>query len=155
MFRLLAIASTLLPMLSHSIFGCCWHHAHTMVSIASVAAEVDRLDCSGHGECESHGHASHDLPAEIGVNQEIPGHPEAPCCPGESKSPCGEDQCVFVGSELVQVELFGLERLLDHEHCSTHEPVLPCTSPDVQWLLSGNATTGAQSARALTQVWLI
>jgi hypothetical protein len=155
MFRLLAIASTLLPMLSHSIFGCCWHHAHTMVSIASVAAEVDQLDCSGHGECESHGHASHDLPAEIGVNQEIPGHPEVPCCPGESKSPCGEDQCVFVGSELVQVELFGLERLLDHERCSTHEPVLSCTSPDVQWLLSGNATTGAQSPRALTQVWLI
>lgn len=155
MFRLLAIASTLLPMLSHSIFGCCWHHAHTMVSIASVAAEVDQLDCGGHGECESHGHASHDLPAEIGVNQEIPGHPEVPCCPGESKSPCGEDQCVFVGSELVQVELFGLERLLDHERCSTHEPVLSCTSPDVQWLLSGNATTGAQSPRALTQVWLI
>lgn len=155
MFRSLAIASTLLPMLFHSIFGCCWHHAHTMVSIASVAVEADKSHCSGHGECESHCHARHDLPTESGSNQGIPGCPELPCCPGESKSPCGEDQCVFVGSELVQVELFGLEHLLDHERCSTHEPVLSCASPDVQWLLSGNATTGAQSPRALTQVWRI
>lgn len=155
MFRSLAIASTLLPMLFHSIFGCCWHHAHTMVSIASVAAEADKSLCSGHGECESHGHARHDLPTESGSNQGIPGCPESPCCPGESKSPCGEDHCVFVGSELVQVELFGLEHLLDLERCSTHEPVLSCASPDVQWLLSGNTTTGAQSPRALTQVWRI
>lgn len=155
MFRSLAIASTLLPMLFHSIFGCCWHHAHTMVSIAGVAAEADKSHCSGHGEYESHRHASHDLTAEIGVNQEIPGHPEVPCCPGEDKAPCGEDQCVFVGSELVQVELFGLEHLLDHERCSAHEPTLSCTSPGGQWLLSANATTGAQSPRALTQVWLI
>ena len=48
-----------------------------------------------------------------------------------------------------------LEHLLDHERCFTHELLFSCTSPDVQWLLSGNATTGAQSPRALTQVWLI
>ena len=155
MFRSLAIASTLLPMLFHSIFGCCWHHAHTMVSIASVAAEADKSHCSGHSEYESHRHASHGLTAESSSNQGIPGGPEAPCCPGESKSPCGEDQCLFVGSELVQVELFGLEHLPDHERCSSHEPTLSCTSPSGQWLLSGNATTGAQSPRALTQVWLI
>lgn len=154
MFHSLATVSTLLTMLFHSIFGCCWHHVHAMVSPTNIAASNEHSKCSGHGRRESREHECHELQSPCGSVPEHPGSPEIPCCPRENESPCGEDECTFVVSEVVKVDFSNWELLPDRAYFATSEPAQSCSSQD-KWLLLGIATPGVLSPRARSQVWII
>jgi hypothetical protein len=151
MFRSLAIVSTLLTMLFHSIFGCCWHHAHAMAGPAIAETSSIYSNCGGHGTRESQ---SHECKSPGGSHHGESGSPEIPCCPRENESPCGEDECTFVVSEVVKVDFSSPELSPDQVYFATSEPT-PCSSSLDNWLLSGIATPCVLSPRARSQVWLI
>jgi len=87
MFKRLVVLVTLLPMLVHSIFGCCWHHAHfdhvDVCETPSVAADIHRHQCT-------HDHSWGSANAETPTSN-VP----APC---KHQTPCDEVRCVFLAA---------------------------------------------------------
>ena len=138
MWGKLVVSVILLPMLVHSILGCCWHHAHS---------ESD-LSCE-HSTAESHAghcHTHH----QCGENNDpvVP----APCEPDES---CDDVRCVYLSTAPVRnVLAFDLQS--------------PVATLDSCCILNFNATVKAsgnpqQHHRvlassqhcALTQIWVV
>lgn len=82
-------AVTLLPMLSHSIVGCCWHHDHATSSDSLCHSE--HADNSLESSCY-HGHYAHPLASEKEDSQS-----PAPY------EPCRESKCQYVVSSPLKV----------------------------------------------------
>jgi hypothetical protein len=139
----------LVPMLIHSILGCCWHHAHSHSGQDHVVAVMIDGDSSpdhahaGHSSCQFHGspisggeHHSDDHPAE---------------------SPCDEDRCVYSGvaaavvTQLVSLEMWGFT------HFILADPQVLQQSRLTAWgaFRDMSFSHSARERRALTQVWLI
>ncbi len=156
--------ATMLPMLLHSILGCCWHHAHSkgcdgLPGYSSACASVadDTAGDRGH-QSGCHGYRAaltEDAPAVAEVvcstDCSSPGnHDEAPC------EPCREDQCVYVPSGKIGPPKHQVMSCLDVTSEGT-SGLLP-RSPA---LIHGSNHQGdcspptSLSLRARTQVWLI
>lgn len=88
----LVVLVTLLPMLIHSILGCCWHHAHFDQSDVfrgqSLKADIHRHQCTHH-HCS--GNASNETP-----KSPVP----APC---KHHAPCEEVRCEFLAEKSIRV----------------------------------------------------
>ena len=88
----LVVLVTLLPMLVHSILGCCWHHAHfdhvDVCAAPRVQAAIHRHQCTHH-------HCSKNASAEASASP-VP----APC---RHHAPCDEVSCVFLDATLLRV----------------------------------------------------
>jgi|GEM_PF-765692 len=157
--------ATLLPMLLHSILGCCWHHAHSDVCdglpVHFANAESDSGDDKagdrGH-QAGCHGHRAvmtEDAPAVADVV--CSADCSSPANQDETPSePCREDQCVYVASGKNEPPNFFVMSCFDvtSEGTSGLLPLSPMS-------IHGSNHQGDYSPptslglRARTQVWLI
>lgn len=138
MWGKLVVSVILLPMLVHSILGCCWHHAHSQCD----------LSCE-HSTAESHaGHRhAHDQRPE---NND----PVVPMPCGHDES-CDDVRCVYLAAESVQNAL-ALDRPLQVaalDSCCILISGAPVT-PSRNSQQSLEDPTSSQH-RALTQVWVV
>ena len=138
MWGKLIVSVILLPMLVHSILGCCWHHAHS---------ECD-LPCE-HSTAESHaGHRhAHDQCPESS-DTSVPAR-------GEHNESCDDVRCVYLGPKPVQ-NAFALDRQLQvaalDSCCILIFGATVTPSRNAQQSLED--PTSSQH-RALTQVWVV
>ena len=139
----------LIPMLIHSIFGCCWHHAHSHAGHDHVVAVVIDGDLSldhahaGHSSCPSHG-----SPASGGESHSDD-HP--------AESPCEEDRCIYSGMvttaapQLASLRIWGFTHFILADLQILQQSRLTAWDDLRDWSLSRSA----QKHRALIQIWLI
>lgn len=83
-------AVLILQMLAHSIFGCCWHHAH---SVEGAACHHEVIATQEH---EKHACNHHGQERPLGVTNEA--SRDSDQLPDRSL-PCGGIRCLFVKSE--------------------------------------------------------
>jgi len=151
MFSQVASLLALLPMLLHSILGCCWHHAHYSV----CHSENSRVVCQS--SVESPAHADHATSLchnhEHGAGN--PGESPIEPCPD---SPCDEERCLFASTSMgVVLQTVALEWRWCSFFVATVELPAPVGSlvGARHELLDGRLPPSAAQRRALTQVWLI
>lgn len=138
MWGKLVVSVILLPMLVHSILGCCWHHAHS---------ECD-LPCE-HSTAETHaGHRyAHDQPSE-NHDPVVP----APCEHDES---CDDVRCVYLAAEPVRNMLAVDLQLQVAELDSCCILTLNATVSASRNSQPGHEVPASPQDRALTQVWVV
>jgi hypothetical protein len=160
MFSRVASLLALLPMLLHSILGCCWHHAHEsccgtgntwVVCQSTVESPANAHTEHATSTCHKHKH-THEHEQGTGNAGESPTGP----CPD---SPCDEERCLFASTstgvlpQTVMLQLGWCNSFFG----ATVELPAPVNSPVAareKWL--GRRPPGsAGQRRALTQVWLI
>ncbi len=154
MYQSLTGILMLLSMLSHTILGCGWHHAHEChagqqdscqpVAVCGHAAEHAH---HGHDHSASHSHAGHQQ-AE-GTTEEHPVSPES--------EPCQEGRCSYLTSASVKVhevssQLVDLLLPLELLNCSQEKQYFQ-TMLQIN-CLSAFAAPGVR-AQAQTTVWLL
>lgn len=164
MTRIVSLA-TLVPMLLHSILGCCWHHDHASVfdglfgRMAAIADDsVDDAACDdGHRfGCHAHSakmpdHGSGLACVLCSTDCSSPGHQdETPC------EPCREEHCVYVGSGKVEPpKLLVISRLDVSSDVTDGLILLSPLSIHGSNPRSDHSSPTSLSLRAQTQVWLI
>jgi len=138
MWARVIFSATVLPMLVHSIFGCCWHHAHS----------DGNLNCV-HSTCESHSGHDHHRDHRSEHNDAVP---PVPCDHDES---CNEVSCVYLVAELARNEL-ALEL---HEQVATLDCccslILIATVPAPARTQQCKKVPLPSEHCALTQVWVV
>ena len=149
MYQCLTVILMLLSMLSHTLLGCGWHHAHEChagqhESCQSVALCEHTTEHAHHG----HEHFAHDQHSEE-TSEELPSTPES--------DPCQEGRCSYLASapakvleetpQIVNV-LPGLDLL-----CCSREKQYSHTMLQI-CCLSSFAAPGVR-AQAQTTVWLL
>ena len=144
MWAKLIVSVTLLPMLIHSILGCCWHHAHSECDFPGVRETVE----SDTGHCHT---ACHQHAGSHRCDHNDPAMP-TPC---EHKTPCDDVRCVYVATEPVRIAL-----ALDlQEHVAAIEVGRILTFAVAAKSLVHRHQTQRVSAAlqhcALTQVWVV
>ncbi len=148
--RSISILATTAVLL-HSVFGCCWHHAHAADHVTGLAETA-----SGHGPVghQCHAHSSRDThhPGHVVHHQnDGPREPHAPC----QRNPCDGDACHFAPTAHIKVPGPDDSRLTDstivartvQPGCGTTVGCLPCVAP-------AESTTRCY-ARVMTQIWLL
>ena len=141
MWAKLIVSVTLLPMLIHSTFGCCWHHAHSECDLSCVRSTVR----SHAGQCQ-HSHA----PAQCLENTKpfVP----APC--GRDK-PCDDVCCVYLAAESVRIvfsfDLHAYATILNSSSFM-YRGVSPTTPTNAY---RNRCVFTAVEHCALTQVWVV
>jgi hypothetical protein len=149
MYQSLTVILMQLSMLSHTLLGCGWHHAHDCHTGQPHACQPVAL-CGHAAEHAHHGHDhSADHPHSAGMTEELPANPES--------EPCLEGRCSYLTSASVKVlevtpQLVDLLPPLD----------LLCSSQEKQYIqamlqincLSAYAVPGVR-AQAQTTVWLL
>ncbi len=138
MWGKLVISVILLPMLVHSILGCCWHHAHS---------EFD-LPCE-HSTGESHaGHRhAHDQCPE-NSDTTVPAR-------GDHNQSCNDVPCVYLAAEPVQNALaldLQFQVAASDSCCVLIFNATVKASRNPQQRYRGLASS---QHRALTQVWVV
>ena len=136
----LVVSVILLPMLVHSILGCCWHHAHCDGQFRCVQLTPAPHTCHHHRHHNDY-HSEHR-------------NPVAPS-PGDHDKSCNDVRCVYLVAEPVQ-------------NASALELQEPVATLDNRGGLILNATVSAPVRRqqgkkvplpsehcALTQVWVV
>ncbi len=86
---------TLLPLLIHSIFGCCWHHVHNAGKFQSLGSSIASHVGHSHGDRPQRHHAQWSEDSE-------PIFP-TPC---RHDKPCDDVRCVYIEAEFVRLEFF-------------------------------------------------
>ncbi|HWL07162.1 MAG TPA: hypothetical protein VNQ76_02000 [Planctomicrobium sp.] len=131
----------LVPMLFHSIWGCCWHHDHPVAEHDRAVLEVVQIE---HPHCGSHhDHSEHH-------DESSPGEPS-------HESPCDEEPCLSSGALLtivpqhVQLETWGLLSSGVIDLTDLLKPQL--VSRDLWHRLPLPDSEGER--RAMIQIWLI
>ena len=134
----LVATATLLPMLVHSILGCCWHHAHD---------ECDR-PCE-HSTAESHDGHRHAHDQSSGHN--VPFVP-APC---EHDDPCDDARCIDLAAQPVRnVLAFDRQSQLAELDSCCILPLNATLTATRSSQLSHEDPTSSQR-RAFTQIWVV
>lgn len=153
MFSRVATLLALLPMLLHSILGCCWHHAHHSVCHSGDS----RVICQSSVESPVNAHRDH--AAALSHNHEhgtgTPGESPLGPCP---ESPSGDERCFFASAPAgIVPQTVALEWGWLSIFVATVELPTPVGSPGAAHdeLLGGRLPHSAGQCRALTQVWLI
>jgi len=138
----------LVPMLIHSIFGCCWHHAHSVPGhnhaiVITIGGKA--LPDHVHSNCHVHGSSS-----SVGDEEHHPDdHP--------AELPCEEDRCVYSGaaatvvSQFVSLEMWGFTHFILADQQVLRQSRLTAWGELCDWSISHSA----RERRALIQVWLI
>jgi hypothetical protein len=150
MFSSAVNLAALIPLLLHSILGCCWHHTHRFVS-DQAARHVVTLECSlatQHGIGDGHcGHQHDTAPEPLAHGEDGPECPEPcdeePCeipdrIPGPSSSPCPNSDCQSF--------------CLPTENCPRPNPAFTSL---LAALDMGPLTLNARCHCALLQVWQV
>ena len=143
-----------LPMLLHSVLGCCWHHAHQHGGCEAGGVRIscqEAVDASGHSHDGHSACPSHRLSAGQASSGEQPGEP----C---RHFPCEEGRCLFVGPTAMVAQ-----QLIDLELAWVGVPLVCCdlaVPPDSLNAMSRGCSDDAppvssRERRALTQVWLV
>lgn len=152
-FSLMALA----PMLFHSIFGCCWHHAHFLPDHNHAVALADAgVSSRDHSHAPAHAHhagcRAHGGPAVTGdKTPTAPGHPsEAPPCEQEQR-------CFFSGvATTVGTQCDRFDAWDATPVALTDLPLLQRSQrPAPNDLLARSPSVSARERCALSQVWLV
>ena len=154
MFSHVTSLIALLPMLLHSVLGCCWHHAHQHdgceVGGVRVVCQAD-IDVSGdphdgHSACPLH---------RPSVGQECSGElPDEPC----RHFPCEEERCSFVNptatvtQQSIDLDLAWISAPL--AYCDLSVPHDSLNAMQHRYCEDALLVSDGER-RALTQVWLI
>lgn len=155
MFSPLASLLALVPLLVHSVLGCCWHHAHesaggTGETKAFCEARVDPATHAHHASADCHGHGHH-----RDLRSELPGEPPPLPCPHSS---CDEERCVIASTSFEVVPQMVAAGLATPGTFMTavELPNSVCSSVAArhEWRECWLSHSPSQG-RALTQVWLI
>jgi hypothetical protein len=95
MWAKLVVSVTLLPMLFHSILGCCWHHAH------SEYCSTNALDQKNSHQCCSHRHCHGD---DLSIENDGPVLPvrNEHQAPSQRHESCDGVDCVYVTAKATQ-----------------------------------------------------
>lgn len=153
MFSHVASLLALVPMLLHSIVGCCWHHAHH----SACDSRNTHVVCQAGVEPAAGAHAHH-------ASSSCDHHDVATRIPGESptdpspQSPCDEERCLFASTSLVAPQqVVALEWMMCSIFSVTADLPIPSGSllSVSRDLVDGRPSIPVQQLRALTQVWLI
>lgn len=139
MWAKLIVSATLLPGMVHSIFGCCWHHAHsaeTVKFVAVAAADQSLIHCHGHHHC---------------CHQEKSNVP-TPC---EDHKSCDDMSCVYLTVKAVRSESLPNLREVVAASDSVHVPLLNATVMASGDSHPGLCVSSSLQHRALTQVWVV
>jgi len=168
----------LLPMLLHSILGCCWHHAHqsscgpgnygpgNTKTICQSSVELPAGTHTDHAASPCHNHEHGTSSSEELPPDECPTN-KRPCdkCPEDKypgepcpESPCDEGQCLFASTSTgVAPQMFSLESAWCNFFVAIVEQSASAGSPIAasHEFLDGRLSGSAGQCRALTQVWLI
>lgn len=152
MFPRVASLLALLPMVLHSIVGCCWHHEHVSGCSSIVCGSFTcdsrhpaQADCGSTDPCHGHEQAA-----------DSTGQPATPSSPG---APCDEVRCVFA-AVVLRAPQQGVE------WCVTvcnwdHLPTVSLPVEDDACLQERferpeyHSPSPAGRLRAQTQVWLV
>jgi len=127
----------IVPMLIHSIWGCCWHHDHASPEHEHTVAAVVQVT---HSHCSSHvGHS----------------HPDDDQSPSEG--PCGEAPCAYSSLSLTTAPQYLQLDLLEEASCAVVEIVdlLMPQQISAEYLFADSLPVSDGGRRALIQVWLI
>lgn len=144
MWAKLIVSVTLLPVLVHSIFGCCWHHAHSQVKLHCIHSAGESSSCSRqpHGHRHSHDHRSEETSPVV---------PE-PC---EHDGSCHDARCVYLASESVRNTLvFSLSHPFSAFNPGCIANLKPVTRLWQDSQHSEDVPLPSQRC-ALTQVWVV
>lgn len=140
----------LLPMLIHSIFGCCWHHAHCHVGHAcSAVSSADEHSASDHchlGDSDCRHDRSTDASGETHLAEQ-----------DSDDAPCDEDRCAHGEMLITTVSPFMGLQVWAITQCAVTGASSVQQSEFTVW---GNSqdklpSCSSRERRALTQVWLI
>lgn len=146
----------LLPMLFHSIFGCCWHHVHASpdgphaaATLSDDAALVSQHD-HDHAGCPFHSHAAHSQP----LDQQNDGEPVSD---RPADSPCQNDRCDGIAMAITTMpQLTSLARQAVTPFAIAETPmVLPFLPALEGYRQESMHSLSARERCAQTQVWLI
>lgn len=142
----------LVPMLFHSIWGCCWHHEHPAVA-GNVQVVADAHDAvrdtvcrtqARHSCCSSHGH--HNQPAGVPAPEEHP----------SEDAPCEQERCDYSVTAQTLVP-----SSIQVEHCDDVCPLVNIPVPSQALLTAVRRSRDdlrphlTEECRAFIQVWLI
>jgi len=154
MFSRVASLLALLPMLFHSVLGCCWHHEHGSVCDSGSIRVVCQSGIESSGDVHadhSLACASHDHESGAAIPHEHPGEP----CPD---APCDGERCQFTGTSVGVVSQLDLlvnlasGLFVVSAELPVRRPLLLATSRNLD---DGPGSHSAGERRALMQVWLI
>ena len=144
MWAKLVVSVTLLPMLLHSILGCCWHHAHSECHFACASSPVESHSDHNHHHNHEFAHAQRAESTE----------PVVPM-PDRPDKPCDEIQCVYIEAELVRVAI--VCDLSEHGAALNTTGIMfrsvAATTPGN--LHQTQKVSAALQHCALTQVWVV
>ena len=133
-------SATVLPMLVHSILGCCWHHAHSDGQFRCVQSTPAPHTCHHLLHHNDH-HSEHRNPVA-----------PAPCDHEES---CNDVRCVYHVAEPVQ----NASALELHEQVATLDyccgVILNATVSAPARMQQGKKVPLPSEHCALTQVWVV
>ncbi len=153
MFSQIVSLIALLPMLLHSVLGCCWHHVHdhaaAVSTMAADSAQSERAD--QHHCCQHHHRAIPEVTGEAGSHS------------GSDREPAPHSPCDEVRCELAMVATV-----------TTASAALTNPLLEAAWLIDGSFDLKvcvspfrahapspvllprlASSRRAFMQIWLI
>jgi hypothetical protein len=159
MSRLFLVAATVLPMLIHSIVGCCWHHAHG----ATPLGGCEQFDTEVFHQAGKHKSCSHDHSpngpsagtADAKPVAKATGQANDPGCPADGPPPCDEGRCVEFWAESAK-EKIGFAVWIVELATGRPSDFVPQQSMSSIRLLDLHASQAeAASPRAQTQVWIV
>ncbi|QDV29546.1 hypothetical protein Spb1_14540 [Planctopirus ephydatiae] len=147
----------LVPMLFHSIFGCCWHHVHMLPGDAQVTAAVaDEALVRTHStrSCCGHAHgSSQQVPAEVALVGQAAGEPQPSEHPPCEEEDCAVDLGVVIAnhSEKISFEAW------DFFPSDLHELRLIDQLQESVWcgVIERSLPDSARERCAITQTWRI
>lgn len=151
---------TVLTMLAHSVWGCCWHHAHDgQHADACAVAHSEEQHASHHSADASYaahrgcGHPHHGA-VQPSVETDLAGSHDPQDPEGPHRIPCHESRCTYMTSSPVTIA--GLWAAM-----AAVWPVMPELPTQVTAQAFDSAADearpplSAQEMRALTQTWLL
>lgn len=144
----LVFSLTLLPMLAHSIIGCCWHHNHSRTHLDHACLRSATESHAGQNSNDCHQHIETHRCRRTGTSPLT----STPC---EQDRKCDEVGCVYMADQPVRVtfafelnEHVELFDLVDNNLLS----VLSRTPPNSHHT---RRVSAALQQCALTQVWIV
>jgi len=154
MWANLAVSVTLLPMLFHSIMGCCWHHTHSGYQSTFFAERSVSEACCGHKHEHRHNQdrACHSKADRIAQKFAAGSEQPEPC---QHHEPCDGVDCVYLTGKVTHCSL----RVDMYEQVATLNgncivvPGVTETAQKCEVRPKDHHTSSEHCA--LTQVWII
>jgi len=145
----------LVPMLFHSMFGCCWHHSHD-----HAEPTLGVVECDGHATDSADDHDAPDLCHSDCVCFHVAGSAteRAPCGDHSGSSrPCDDERCSYVGalttlvSQPISLKLWApVQFVFADLHVALQSLLTACREP-----LERSRVPSSLERRAFIQVWQI